>query len=288
MIRIERINTTNSDNKKFFEKFTIRGGVDKEEEELMSGNYGQLPDGDSASRLKPVDKFIGMQLRRERKKRRMSLADASEFLGVSYQQLQKYEQARSRVAVSTLCKLSELYEFGMSRFFEEVEREVNLFEKKREGGNGVVEDARTSVLVVESNPADEILIQDALRCACDFLNVLCVHDGCQVLDVLKYKTLCPDFPKPAVVFLDMYIPKMDGVAVLKELKRDESTKGIPVVVLSDNVSSDLATKMYKLGAAGYIAKTTDRSSFNEIVSNCIKYWTKTVVVPKTRLLNSAK
>lgn len=235
-------------------------------------------DAKSTGKVKPLDRFVGKQLRKERRKRRMTLVDASKVLGVSYQQLQKYEQARSRVAVSTLCQLSELYEFRIESFFEEIQKEADLYNK-----NGTFnKDPRASVLVVESNPADEIVTREALRCAGD-LNILCVHDGCQALDVLKYRTLCPEFSKPNVVFLDIYIPKKDGIEVLRELKRDESTKDIPIVVVTDNISSELASKMYKLGAAGYIVKTADRNSFNEHVQNCIRYWTKTVITPNIRM-----
>ena len=258
--------------------FKYIGGVEK-----MSASLSFSSDeAKCIGRLKPMDKFVGMQLRKERRKRRMTLVDASKSLGVSYQQLQKYEQARSRVTVSTLCQLSELYEFRIENFFEEIKREVDLFDRRQGRTRNFNEDARACVLVVESNPADEAITRDALRCSGD-LNVLCVHDGCQALDVLKYKTLCPSFPKPNVVFLDVYIPKKDGVSVLKELKRDESTKDIPVVIVTDNVSSELATKMYKLGASGYILKTPDRSVFNERVLDCIRYWTKAVVSPQVRL-----
>ncbi len=232
-----------------------------------------------AARLKPVDEFVGMQLRKERRKRHMSLVDVSASLGVSYQQLQKYERAQSRVAVSTLYRLAELYEFKMEHFFEAISQEVAL--RNRDGAplGDVGEDSQIGVLVAEANPADEKMTRSALS-NIDKLDVLCVHDGCQILDVLKYKTLCPHFPKPSIVFLDIYIPKRDGISVLKELKREENTKDIPVIVTTDNISDELVSRAYKLGAAGYILKTPDYNAFKESIVNCVKYWTETVIVPK--------
>ena len=211
-----------------------------------------LDDNVKVSRLKPIDKFIGMQLRKERKKRKMSLTDVSENLGISYQQLQKYEQAKSRVAVSTLYALAELYGLEMSNFFFAVGNELSAH------------DGRRSVI-----------------CGTEMrdINVLVVHDGVQSLEVLKYKTLCPNFPKPNVVFIDPFIAKRDGISVLKELKRDERTKEIPVVMLTNVIDPGLIERAYKFGGSGYILKTHNHEVFKESITNCIKYWTKTVVAP---------
>ena len=236
-----------------------------------------LDDNVKVSRLKPIDKFIGMQLRKERKKRKMSLTDVSENLGISYQQLQKYEQAKSRVAVSTLYALAELYGLEMSNFFFAVGNELSAHDGRRSVVCGT-EMRDINVLVAEPDPADEALIRNAME-DIDSLNVLFVHDGVQSLEVLKYKTLCPNFPKPNVVFIDPFIAKRDGLSVLKELKRDERTKEIPVVMLTNVIDPGLIERAYKFGGSGYILKTHNHEVFKESITNCIKYWTKTVVAP---------
>lgn len=231
-----------------------------------------------ASRLKPIDKFIGMQLRKERKKRKMSLTDVSENLGISYQQLQKYEQAKSRVSVSTLYTLAELYGLEMSNFFLTVGKELSAYDGRRSVICGGTEMRDINILVAEPDPADEALIRCAME-DIDSLNLLFVHDGLQSLEVLKYKTLCPNFPKPNVVFIDPFIAKRDGISVLKELKRDDRTKEIPVVMLTNVIDSGLVERAYKFGVSGYILKTQNQELFKESITNCIKYWTKTVVAP---------
>ena len=229
-----------------------------------------------------IDKFIGFQLRKHRQKRNMTLHDVSNTLGISYQQIQKYEQAVSRVSASTLYRLTKLYEIDIGNFFEEVGTEASLYRKRQSKLAGAFrKEAGLNMLIVEPNPEDEQIIRSILK-EVENLNVLCVHDGIQALNVLKYKTLCPDFPKPNLVFLDIYIPKRDGMSVLKELKREDSTKDIPIIIITNNISPELTAKAYKLGAAGYIVKSSESDTLKNNVLSCIKYWTETVVAPSQR------
>lgn len=248
---------------------------------MMRDNDNVLIDDVRSGRLKPIDKFIGMQLRKERKKRRMSLTDVSENLGISYQQLQKYEQAKSRVSVSTLYALAELYGLEISNFFLAIGNELSAYDGRYRVNCGT-EMRDINILVAEPDPADEALIRCAME-DIESLNVLFVHDGVQSLEVLKYKTLCPNFPKPNVVFMDPFIAKRDGLSVLKELKRDDSTKEIPVVMLTNVIDSELVERAYKFGVSGYILKTQNQDVFKESITDCIKYWTKTVVAPIARV-----
>jgi two-component system response regulator len=227
-----------------------------------------------------IDKFIGKQIREKRRKRGMTLLEVANKLGLSYQQIQKYEQAVTKVPVTTLYKLSVLYGVKMNQFFDE----IDLLSSKRDEQMCDLCDSKkdklVNVLMIEDNPGDEVITRRALK---DFenLNILCVHDGIQILEVLRYKTLCTDFPRPDIIFLDIYIPKRDGISVLKEIKRDEEIQDIPVVVITNNVSSDLMIKAYKNGASGYIRKSFDFLHFKNSIMDCIKYWTEVVVLPSS-------
>ena len=224
-----------------------------------------------------IDKFVGLQLRKERKKRHLSLMDVSKDVGISYQQLQKYEQAKSRLTVSMLYRIVRLYGLDFGRFFEAIVIDTMKYSADK-SINCVEENKSVNVLIVEPDPSEEVNTRGILQ-EFDDLNALFVHDGRQVLDVLKYKTLCPNFPKPNVVFLDVYIPKLDGIDVLKELKRDEKTKDIPIVMLTNIVDDELTLQAYKYGASGYIIKNRDKKSLRDNIVSCINYWTKTIIKP---------
>jgi len=230
-----------------------------------------------------VDEYIGKQLREKRQKRGFTLSAVASQIGLSYQQVQKYEQAQSKVSAATLYKFAKLFGISVDKFFEGLPISACPFQnnsnitqlKKRKDLN---------ILIVEDNPGDEAITRKALSFFND-INILCVHDGVQTMDVLRYKTLCTDFPRPDLIFLDMYVPKRDGLTILKEIKRDREIQDIPVIILTNNVNSDLMTSAYKNGASGYICKSFDFMTFKENISDCVKYWTKAVVLPSDRAQN---
>lgn len=221
-----------------------------------------------------IDKHIGCQLRKIRNKRKMTLSEVSSKIGISYQQIQKYEQAETRISVSTLYKLAKLYAVDIERFF------VGLADPKNNKNldRNLSKSSNINLLIVEDNPGDEAIIRNTLTCF-NNLNILCVHDGIQALNVLKYKTLCDDFPSANIIFLDIFIPKRDGLSILKEIKRDKEIQDIPVIILTSNINQELMNEAYKLGASGYISKSFDYNIFKESITDCIKYWTKAVNLP---------
>ncbi|MDR1475925.1 MAG: response regulator [Holosporales bacterium] len=225
-----------------------------------------------------IEKIIGRHLREKRLKRGFTLAEVASKIGISYQQIQKYEQAISKISAGALYRLSSLYGVGIEKFFEGLGgtsvsttgESINIFGHT---GKKVI-----NLLLVEDNPGDETITRKALNAFGD-LNILCVHDGGQTMEVLRYKTLCPDFPRPDLIFLDIYIPRRDGIAVLKEIKRDREIQDIPVVILTNNTRTDLMAEAYKNGASGYICKSFDFITFRENLTDCIKYWSSAVVLP---------
>lgn len=248
-------------------------------EKIKKNNESLDKKESSALKIKNLDRFVGGQLRRERKRRNMTLHETADAMGISYQQIQKYEHGISRVSAATLYRLTEIYKIDIGNFFKEIIFEASLFRQKGmnipEGGVAAI---GINLILAEANPVDELITRNALK-EIENLNLLCLHDGMQILDVLKYKTLCTDFPKPHLILLDINTPKRDGISVLKELKQDDKTRDIPVVIITNNANPELTNKAYKHGAVGYILKSPIFSTFKENILNCVQYLTKTVIVP---------
>ncbi|MDR1289328.1 MAG: response regulator [Holosporales bacterium] len=235
--------------------------------------------GNIANNSVSIEKIIGRHLREKRLKRGFTLAEVASKIGLSYQQIQKYEQAISKISAGALYRLSVLYGVGVEKFFDGLDgmslspsgTTVSIFENSV--GKKII-----NLLLVEDNPGDETITRRALN-SFGNLNILCVHDGDQILEVLRYKTLCPDFPRPDLIFLDIYIPRRDGIAVLKEIKRDREIQDIPVIILTNNTRTDLMAEAYKNGASGYICKSFDFATFRDNLTDCIKYWSSAVILP---------
>ncbi len=132
------------------------------------------------------------------------------------------------------------------------------------------------VLLVEDNPNDAELAIRGLNKNNLVNNLLHVKDGEEALDFIfatgKFagKRDVSHFPK--VVLLDIQMPKVNGIEVLRKIKSDPSTKSIPVVVLTSSKEDPDIEKCYELGANSYIVKPVNFEAFAEAIKNLGFYW----------------
>jgi len=129
--------------------------------------------------------------------------------------------------------------------------------------------------LVEDNPTDVELTLRTLKKHNLANHVEVVRDGAEALDFIfatgSYKDRKID-QKPKVVLLDLKLPKVDGLEVLRKIKSDERTKDIPVVVLTSSKEEQDRIESYKLGVNSYIVKPVDFGQFTEAVSELGLYW----------------
>lgn len=132
-----------------------------------------------------------------------------------------------------------------------------------------------TILLVEDNPNDEELTRLAFK-ECKFANELVVaRDGQDALDYLfatgKYSDR--DFcDQPQMILLDLKLPKVDGLEVLRRIRADERTKLLPVVILTSSKQEQDLVAGYSFGANSYIQKPVDFNQFTEAVRQLGLYW----------------
>jgi len=128
---------------------------------------------------------------------------------------------------------------------------------------------------VEDNPDDEALTLRALKKNNILNDVVVVRDGPEALDYLfctgKFADRKADI-MPAVVLLDLKLPKIDGLDVLKRMRTDERTRLLPVVILTSSKEEQDVLKSYRLGANSYVRKPIDFTEFVEAVRQLGIYW----------------
>ena len=131
------------------------------------------------------------------------------------------------------------------------------------------------ILLVEDNPEDVELILRALQRGNLANRIEVVRDGEEALDFLfcrgLYEGRSFESP-PRVVLLDLKLPKVDGLEVLRQLKSDPRTKPIPIVVLTASREEKDMVNTYHLGGNGYIQKPVDFDKFRETVIELGLYW----------------
>ena len=131
-----------------------------------------------------------------------------------------------------------------------------------------------TILLAEDSPHDAEMAIDALREANLINPIVHVEDGVEALDYLLRRGRFADRPEglPAVLLLDIQMPRMDGLEVLTDLRRNDRFKALPIVVLSSSrEESDLAVS-WNLGVNAYVVKPVDVDQFFEAVRTLGKFW----------------
>jgi two-component system response regulator len=125
------------------------------------------------------------------------------------------------------------------------------------------------ILLVEDNPMDEVLTIRALKKSNILNKVIVAHDGLEAMD---YLFADPPSPLPQLVLLDLKLPKIDGMEVLKRIREHERTRLLPVVILTTSAEDKDRLDGYRYGANSYIRKPPELTSFNGIVDQLSAYW----------------
>lgn len=131
------------------------------------------------------------------------------------------------------------------------------------------------ILLVEDNPRDAELTIHALKKHNLANRLLHVKDGEEALEYLfgtgRYATHNPAI-YPKVVLLDLRLPKVDGIEVLRRIRADERTKAMPVVVLTSSHEESDRVKSYQLGVNSYVVKPVEFENFSKAVIDLGLYW----------------
>ncbi len=139
----------------------------------------------------------------------------------------------------------------------------------------MIETNAVELLLVEDDPQDLELTLRALRKASVVNHVQVARDGAEALDYVfrtgPHADRNPDRP-PTVILLDLKLPKVDGLEVLRRIKSDPRTRMIPVVVMTSSKEQRDVVESYQLGVNSYIVKPVNFEQFNETVHQLGLYW----------------
>lgn len=141
------------------------------------------------------------------------------------------------------------------------------------------------IVLVEDNPKDEALTLRALKKNNIANEVVVARDGAEALDVLLGRGAHAGRDNDriiSVVLLDLKLPKVDGLEVLKKLRENEKTKLLPVVILTSSKEEQDMIQSYSLGANSYIRKPVDFAQFIEAVKQLGLYWLVINETPPTK------
>lgn len=131
------------------------------------------------------------------------------------------------------------------------------------------------ILLVEDNPDDEVLMMRSLKKHRITNEVVVAHDGVEALDYLFAKGAYQGRDTsimPALVLLDLKLPKIDGIEVLEKIRSEQSTMHLPVVILTSSKEEYDVARAYQKGCNSYVRKPIDFAAFAAAVGQLGMYW----------------
>lgn len=135
------------------------------------------------------------------------------------------------------------------------------------------------VLLVEDSPGDIRLTEETLRAANNSIQLLIASDGVEAMAILKNDAPYALAPRPDLILLDLNLPKMNGYEVLTRIKKDDSLKKIPTVILTtSNAEADI-TKSYQLQANCYLSKPVELHAFERLMDSINQFWLTKAKLP---------
>src|SRR5262245_58414702 len=141
------------------------------------------------------------------------------------------------------------------------------------------------ILFADDDPDDRMLVCDAFEESHLNCDLRCVEDGEELIDYLRRRgkyTSAQAAPRPALVLLDLNMPRKDGREVIREIKADPALRLIPIVVLTTTQAEEDIWRAYDLGVNSFIIKPVGFETLVEVVSTLGKYWFDTVELPGSR------
>lgn len=228
---------------------------------------------------KAVYVYMGQRIRERRKLLNLSQSELADMMGFSYQQMQKYETGASQVSAGKLLLFAKILNVPASYFYEGINLEEAIGKRL---DSHIIPKTRTEplrILLVDHNPADVILFKKVLSSCSEQAQVNIMHDADDVMDFLQNHETKFGQRLPDIIVLDISMPKLSGIELLKMIKKRSRMMEIPVIVLTNSISMKDMIESYREGAAGFIQKSVEFEEYKESLDVMVKYWSKTVALP---------
>lgn len=143
------------------------------------------------------------------------------------------------------------------------------------------DDDAVDILLVEDNPGDVRLTREAFAQTTLETDLHVVRDGEEALAFLHRRDGFEDAPRPHLVLLDLNLPKVDGLEVLRELKEDPTLRRVPVVVLTGSEAREDIAESYDRYSNAYLTKPVDPAEFVQLIEAIESFWLTAAKLPPT-------
>ncbi len=221
-----------------------------------------------------IEKKFGSAIKKWREKLRLSQGDLARRTGLQRTYICDIERGARNVSLKSVQKLSVGLDIPLATIFAGL--------NAKNGAKPMTTDEHVDILLVEDDPKDMELTVSAFKNGGVSNRVYAVRDGATALDFLfGTGTFSHRRPGdlPLVILLDLHLPGIDGLDVLRRIKADARTRSIPVIVLTSSKDSRHITECKRMGVENYIHKPVTLESFSEVSLRLNLQWILSKPVP---------
>ena len=228
---------------------------------------------------KILDKHVGHKIRERRKTLGLTQAELADILGLSHQQVQRYESGENTVAMSRMLEIADSLNVKLDYFYANAPVARSTGHKVATGIITKNIDRPIRLLLVEDTSSDELLFRKAVSKSNIAADIHVIQNPQIVMDYLFNYDSKYGMERPDVVILDINMPRLSGLTLLKKIKGDPQLKTLSVIMLTNSVRSNDMLDAYASHANGFIQKNSDLHEFYEDINLVLQYWSRTVVLP---------
>jgi CheY-like chemotaxis protein/DNA-binding XRE family transcriptional regulator len=214
-----------------------------------------------------IEKRLGIAVKAWRSRLKIPQDDLAKRAGFHRSYISDIERGSRNVSIKSIEKLADALGISVLTLFADMDNKA--------ASTPLRSDEMVDILLVEDNDNDTLLVVQALKKANLTNRIFAVRDGAMALNFLfctgefAYRRLNDH---PQVILLDLNLPKIDGIEVLRRVKADSRTRHIPVVVLTASKFDDSIAVCKRLGAESFIAKPVDFQSFSAMTLQLSLQW----------------
>ncbi|MGC3958959.1 MAG: response regulator [Verrucomicrobiota bacterium] len=213
-------------------------------------------------------------LRKWRNRRGLSQEELAERADLHRTYISDVERGARNLSLESISKLANALEISLPILFSNPEAGT-LEPASNSEGQQATTPTYVDILLVEDNPHDVELTLEAFKRSRFLNSIHLAKDGLEALDFFFNKSGTspdPDKTKNLIVLLDLQLPKIDGIEVLRRLKADKATAQIPVVILTASDNEEHIAICQKLGATAYIPKPVNLQGLSKITPDLCLVW----------------
>lgn len=235
---------------------------------------------DTETVIHPIDQFLGERVRVRRKKLGLSQTALGKLVGLSFQQIQKYEQGANRIPASKLYELAEVLQVPVSFFYEGVERYRETL-VKQSGLSKLSTLRRTalSVWLVSSDPEDMQQLSEMIGASPTATEVTQIAHIDQLSTKLRDTKQQLVSQLPDVILACGQIKAQKGFQIIREVKRDRMLREVPIIVMTDLLAADDMHQAYQAYVSAYMIKHTDERKLSKSLNAMLAFWADAVILP---------